>query len=133
MFRKLNKKRGQNTAEYAILIALVVGAVIAMQVYAKRALQARVYDATQYMADNTSELGTTTQFEPTQLTSAFDVSRNSESSVVMNEAESGIGMTSNSDIQRLEGGFQEYQYNGPGADGGGGGGGGGAVEIEMVP
>lgn len=43
MLRRLGKK-AQTTAEYAILIALVVGAVVAMQVYVRRGLQARVRD-----------------------------------------------------------------------------------------
>ncbi len=41
MLRKLGK-RAQTTAEYAILIALVVGAVVAMQVYVRRGLQGRI-------------------------------------------------------------------------------------------
>ncbi len=41
MFIYLNKK-GQNTAEYAILIALVVAAVVAMQTYVKRSMQAGI-------------------------------------------------------------------------------------------
>ncbi len=41
MLRKLGK-RAQTTAEYAILIALVIGAVVAMQVYVKRGIQGRV-------------------------------------------------------------------------------------------
>lgn len=43
----LNRK-GQNVAEYAILIALVVGAAVAMQTYVKRGLQGRVADAVDY-------------------------------------------------------------------------------------
>ncbi len=39
----LNKK-GQNTAEYAILIALIIAAAIGMQTYIKRGLQGRVRD-----------------------------------------------------------------------------------------
>ena len=38
-------KKAQNTAEYAILIVLVVGAVIAMQTYVKRGWQGRVKDS----------------------------------------------------------------------------------------
>ncbi len=41
MLRKLGK-RAQTTAEYAVLIALVVGAVVAMQIYIKRGLQGRM-------------------------------------------------------------------------------------------
>ncbi|UCB56774.1 MAG: hypothetical protein JSV30_06170 [Candidatus Omnitrophota bacterium] len=42
--RRLNKK-GQSTAEYAIVIGLIIGAVIGMQTYVKRGVQARVKDA----------------------------------------------------------------------------------------
>lgn len=47
MFRKLSK-RAQTTAEYAILIAIVVGAVVAMQIYIKRGMQGRVKDVVDY-------------------------------------------------------------------------------------
>ena len=35
-------RRGQSTAEYAVVLALVVGAVMAMQLYVKRGIQAKV-------------------------------------------------------------------------------------------
>lgn len=38
-------RRGQNIAEYSILIALVVAAAVAMQTYVKRGLQGRVKGA----------------------------------------------------------------------------------------
>lgn len=44
---KLNKKIkmiGQSTAEYAILIGVVVAAAVGMQTYIKRGVQARVHD-----------------------------------------------------------------------------------------
>ena len=44
MLRLLRNKRAQTTAEYAILIALVVAAVVGMQTYVKRGLQARYKD-----------------------------------------------------------------------------------------
>src|SRR6266404_578470 len=61
----LKNRKAQNTAEYALLIALVVAGVIAMQTYAQRALQARIHDASQYMA-NTDSVGglNSTQYEP---------------------------------------------------------------------
>lgn len=37
-------RRGQNVAEYAILIAVVIGAAMAMQTYVKRSLQGRIKD-----------------------------------------------------------------------------------------
>ncbi len=40
---KLSKK-AQSTAEYAILIAIVVGALVGMQIYVRRGLQGRIAD-----------------------------------------------------------------------------------------
>ena len=42
IFRK--NKRGQNLAEYAVLIALIVGAAVAMQSYIKQGWSGRVQD-----------------------------------------------------------------------------------------
>lgn len=44
MFIRLNK-RGQSTLEYAVIIAVIVGALIAMQVYIKRGVQGRLRQA----------------------------------------------------------------------------------------
>lgn len=62
---KMNK-RGQNTAEYAILIALVVAAVVAMQTYVKRGLQGGVKFAVDKAGGNTS------QYEPYYLQSSYN-------------------------------------------------------------
>jgi Flp pilus assembly pilin Flp len=74
----LKNRKAQNTAEYALLIALVVAGVIAMQTYAQRALQARVHDAAIYMVgsnvDNT--IGNSTQYEPYYLNSEYNVTAN---------------------------------------------------------
>ena len=53
--RRLFNKRAQSTLEYAILIAVVVGALIGMQTYVKRGLQGRLRVAT-------DDVGS--QFEP---------------------------------------------------------------------
>ena len=50
----LKNRKAQNTAEYALLIALVVAGVIAMQTYAQRALQARIHDASRIWPTQTS-------------------------------------------------------------------------------
>ncbi len=47
-------KRGQSTAEYAILIGLVVAVVISMQIYVKRGVQARFKDASDDYVANMS-------------------------------------------------------------------------------
>lgn len=43
--RRLLTRRGQSTLEYAILIAVVVGGLITMQTYVKRAVQGRARDS----------------------------------------------------------------------------------------
>jgi Flp pilus assembly pilin Flp len=76
----LKNRKAQNTAEYALLIALVVAGVIAMQTYAQRALQARVHDASQYMAGSASGgnvIGNSTQYEPYYLNSEYNMVTNS--------------------------------------------------------
>jgi hypothetical protein len=61
MFRRLRK--GQSTAEYAIVIGLVIAAAIAMQVYVKRSMQAKMKDASDYN-DPAATMLTTKQYEP---------------------------------------------------------------------
>jgi hypothetical protein len=69
MFRKIGK-RAQTTAEYAILIALVVAAVTAMQIYVKRGMQGKVKDAVDNMGAGMGLPGASTpQYEPYYLTS----------------------------------------------------------------
>jgi Flp pilus assembly pilin Flp len=109
MFKKLLKnKKAQNTAEYAILISLVVAGIIAMQTYAQRALQARVRDASQYLATQTNDLGTSQQYEPYYLESDYTVERDTSKTERL-----GTGLTGfseSSDTTREVGGFQESQY-----------------------
>ncbi len=110
MLRKLIKnKKAQNTAEYAILISLVVAGIIAMQTYAQRALQARVKDASGFMtAVNLEGLGNTSQYEPYYLSSEYNSTRDDAQTRQM-----GDGMVARnleSDATRAEGGFQQSDY-----------------------
>ncbi len=67
MLRKIGK-RAQTTAEYAILIALVVAAVTAMQIYVKRGLQGKVKDVVDNMGSGMATTTDTKQYEPYYLT-----------------------------------------------------------------
>ena len=67
----LRFKKGQSTVEYAIIIGVVVAALVAMQTYVKRGLQARYHDGVVYMqgqvngiANAGAVLGNTAQYEP---------------------------------------------------------------------
>lgn len=110
MFKKLIKnKKAQNTAEYAILISLVVAGIIAMQTYAQRALQARVRDASQHLQTQTSNLGASVQYEPYYLTSNYTIDRNEQDIQILDNVTTFQGTNSTTD--RAIGGFQESSYN----------------------
>lgn len=110
MLKKLRTRiKGQSTAEYAILIALVVAAVIAMQTYAKRALQAKVRDAVVYMKDQTNVLGNSIQYEPYYLESNFTVSRSQNMAQV--QGANLVGYNGTQDIIREANGTQSLSYN----------------------
>jgi gas vesicle protein len=73
-------KRGQSIAEYAVLFAVVIGAYVAMQVYAKRGMQARVKNATDALTDVktdvavaglTARFNSQSQYEPYYLESSY--------------------------------------------------------------
>ena len=48
-------RRGQSTVEYAVLIAVIIGALIAMQIYMKRGTMGKLRESTDQIGD---------QFEP---------------------------------------------------------------------
>ncbi len=61
MLQKLNKmrtRRGQSTLEYAILIVIVIGALIAIQFYIKRGIQGRFKQSTDDIGDQFSPANT---------------------------------------------------------------------------
>jgi Flp pilus assembly pilin Flp len=109
MFKKLIKnKKAQNTAEYAILISLVVAGIIAMQTYAQRALQSRVRDAGQFLATEASALGPTVQYEPYYLTTDYTVTRDESTVQRLDNATTFQG--EDSTRTRAAGGVQTSDY-----------------------
>jgi Flp pilus assembly pilin Flp len=115
MFKKLIKnKKAQNVAEYALLISLVVAAVIAMQTYAQRTLQARVRDASQYLATQTSALGATNQYEPYYLDQDYKIDRSDLSKQVQAQRADNTGLfrkETSSNRVRQSGGAQTSTYD----------------------
>lgn len=77
MQRTKRWERAQSTAEYAIVIALVLGALVGMQTYVRRAINARIADASDDVLPATqlgAQPGTTPlryQFEPNYQDSDF--------------------------------------------------------------
>jgi Flp pilus assembly pilin Flp len=103
----LKNRKAQNTAEYALLIALVVAGVIAMQTYAQRAMQARIHDASTYMSQTTNTIGSSTQYEPYYMQSDYNV--NSASVDNKRLGQNTIGQDSESNRERT--GYQGTSYN----------------------
>jgi len=103
-------KRAQTTAEYAILIALVVGAVVAMQIYVKRGIQGRVRDVVDHTGVGGEVAGenltfTASQYEPYYNQSTASTTQNSSNTEQMTagggtsrEATSGVTVTRDSTV-----------------------------------
>ncbi|MBI4322865.1 MAG: hypothetical protein HY596_01170 [Candidatus Omnitrophica bacterium] len=69
---------GQSTAEYVILISVVLAATVAMQMYVKRGLQGKVKDVTDNVGFGLKDAGftaLTNQYEPYYAVSDFNVSQ----------------------------------------------------------
>jgi len=77
MFIHLNKK-AQSTAEYVIVLGLIVAAVVAMQTYVKRGMQGKIKDATDYTDPAATGVFKTKQYEPGYVQSTFQDQRSSE-------------------------------------------------------
>lgn len=100
MYIRLNSRRGQNTAEYAILIGVIVAAAIAMQVYVRRGMQARIKEAVDYTrtADNgTTDIFNMTQYEPYYSSQAMTQTQSARQS---EESRFG-GITTRNTIQQI--------------------------------
>ncbi|MCP3685697.1 MAG: hypothetical protein GY861_23875 [bacterium] len=54
MFKKFRKIKGQSTVEYAVLIAIVIAALISIQMYIKRGVQGRLKSAADDIGDQYS-------------------------------------------------------------------------------
>lgn len=107
MMRLFKSQKAQNTAEYAILIALVIAAAMAIQTYVKRGLQARVRDAVINYRDQTKGINgrSSSQYEPYYLQADFTTG--TQSSQLSNEqAGGGFARTSQSDLA-TRAGYQE--------------------------
>ena len=72
-------RKGQSTAEYAIVIGLVIAAAVAMQVYVKRGIQGKIKDAVDYNDANATAMMKTGQYEPYYVTSNMTNTRSGSS------------------------------------------------------
>ena len=78
IMRMARNRKGQSMAEYAIVLTVVIGAIVAMQLYVKRGLQAKVKDVTDVVGAGISG-STTNQYEPYYASSDFKVNQSQKS------------------------------------------------------
>ncbi len=105
--------RGQSTAEYAVLIAIVIAALVGMQTYVKRGLQAKYKDAsdtlTQSVGEGDFSLQQLDQYEPYYASSSFNVNQTQNATESVQDG----GAVQRTDIlektERAQGGFQEQK------------------------
>lgn len=107
MLRWFRSKRGQNTAEYAILIGVIVAAAIAMQIYIRRGMQARIKDAVDFTktADDDAGngfFGNMTQYEPYYYQSNFQTEQEGQRAEQM-QIGGGVERSSISDTTQRTG------------------------------
>ena len=109
------KKKAQNTAEYAILIGLIIAAATAMQTYVKRGLQGRIKGGVDYVSKKTPELNTDGtgphgQYEPYYLQSNFNTTSNRD--VTETESAGGSVKRNITRDETTRSGTQKYEsYN----------------------
>jgi len=115
----LNRK-GQNIAEYSILIALVIAAAVAMQVYVRRGIQGRMADAVDHAPDTDLVAGqaisfTTKQYEPYYTDSSGDIvsNRNLQENIAQRGQTQRAGI--NETTIRRTGAYEESQWQDFGA------------------
>ncbi|MBU1726887.1 MAG: hypothetical protein KJ880_04595 [Candidatus Omnitrophica bacterium] len=120
MFIYLNKK-GQSTAEYVIVLGLIIGVVIAMQTYIKRGLQGRVKDAVDFTDQGAQSDGSNItgqgvvqfsgkQYEPGYLKTGFETKRDVVGDVESLQEGGAVNRTLEKESSERKG-TQEYLYN----------------------
>jgi len=96
-------RRGQSPAEYAVLISVVIGALLAMQIYMKRGAMGRLKDASDQMGEQFSPLHTNASANKHYEVTRQEVTTNKgqvTSNITSNEIQSSTGGTV--DVQGLK-------------------------------
>jgi len=119
---RIFNKKGQNTAEYAILIGLVVAVAVAMQTYVKRGMQGRVHDASDKLYDgiagadwtNISTICatklTSKQYEPEKLSSKSTQQVHEDTEIYKMEPGGTLTRESTLNTQQAKDDYQMYEY-----------------------
>lgn len=106
----LRKRKGQSTVEYALIIGVIVAALVGMQTYVKRGLQARYHDGMQFLATEVNGgaagLGATNQYEPYYSESSYAVTQNRNENEAVAARGGTVRTLAQDDRTRAAGGFE---------------------------
>ncbi|MCX5712484.1 MAG: hypothetical protein NTY47_05375 [Candidatus Omnitrophica bacterium] len=96
MFIHLKNKKAQSTLEYAIIIAVVVGALLAIQVYVKRGVQGRFKQAADDIGEQFSaQQGTYTTSTNSSVTSNESSAPRQVGNELMSSTKTDVSQTQN--------------------------------------
>ncbi len=104
MFGHLNKK-AQSTLEYGIIIAVVVGGLIAMQVYVKRGLQGRLRESADSLGDQFSAQHTTSTRTTTMTSNSYTNTTGGANSTTSTSGNQSQAVNASEEVENLT---QEY-------------------------
>ncbi len=112
----MRQSSGQSTAEYAILISVVIAALVGMQVYVRRGLNARWKDvsdsASRVVAEQVGRDGTAVeyrQYEPYYAASDYDVVQHTRQPTIVKEARGGVMTRENIDEETTRQGTEDLR------------------------
>lgn len=104
-------RKGQSMAEYALLVVIILGAVVGMQAYFKRGMQARikaVVDGVNTASSADIDANTITQYEPYYASSEFQVTQGTtraDGDLEEYQAGGTVHRESGQEVTRATGGF----------------------------
>jgi len=104
MLQLINKKRGQSTLEYAVLIVIIIGALLTIQVYFKRAVQGKVKSSADDIGDQYSDGNQNVIKTTVRVSNEQELDNQGQTSTVLNNPET-TNTTMNSVIINTQ---QEY-------------------------
>lgn len=110
----LKRKEGQSTVEYALIIGVIVAALVGMQTYVKRGLQARYHDGMNFLStevstgtDGVAALGATGQYEPYYQNSDYSVTQDRNEDETVQARGHTVRTLTQDDRTRAINGFEE--------------------------
>lgn len=95
-------EKGQSTLEYALLIAVIVAGLIAMQVYMKRGVQGKLRSSTDSIGEQYSPGYTTSEYTTTQTTTSRETLGIEGAGITYSDASTTQGRTGKEEVSEFD-------------------------------